>query len=112
MTGSLRRAILGGMTTRHIAKPPVFSFEEAMRYTTRGFDDPRYVVGERSISTAIAGGSARSAEGARADTRAPGHTPDTMSVIRVADAGETLAVEVLRDGAGGDAGGVERYVRR
>ena len=35
-------------------------------------------------------------------------------MIRVADAGETLAVEVLRDAAGasGDARGIEQYVRR
>jgi len=82
----------------YVSKPPLFSFDEAMRYTTRGFDDPRYVVEEGMISTGVADGSA----------------PETISVIRVADSGETLAVEVLRDaaGAGGDARGVERYVRR
>ena len=77
MTGSHQRAILPPMDALYVSKPPLFSFDEAMRYTTRGFDDPRYVVGERSISTAIAGGGARSAEGSRADARAPGDAPTT-----------------------------------
>jgi DNA-3-methyladenine glycosylase II len=71
------------MDTLYISKPPLFSFEEAMRYTTRGFDDPRYVVEEGCISTAISDGD----------------TFDAITVIRVADAGKALAVEVLRDGA-------------
>ncbi|MFP4375279.1 MAG: DNA-3-methyladenine glycosylase family protein [Spirochaetaceae bacterium] len=87
-----------------------------MKYTTRGFDDPRYVVGEECISTAIAGSP-----------------PERITVIRVSHEPETLAVEVLRDGAtlsaapvdaarpavaageGGGAAGdarIERYVRR
>ena len=63
-----------------VPKPELFSFAEAMQYTTRGFDDPRYVVGEECISTAIAG-SPR----------------DTIMVMRVSDEPETLAVEVLRE---------------
>ncbi|MFP4012324.1 MAG: DNA-3-methyladenine glycosylase family protein [Spirochaetaceae bacterium] len=80
-----------------VPKPELFSFAEAMKYTTRGFDDPRYVVGEEFISTAIAGSP-----------------PERITVIRVSHEPETLAVELLRDGAGarGDARGVERYVRR
>lgn len=110
------------MDTLYISKPPLFSFEEAMRYTTRGFDDPRYVVEEGRISTAIAG-APRNVGGPR-NVGAPGAHDDAITVIRVADAGETLAVEVLRDGAAagetsiaagvgehGDAR-VEHYVRR
>lgn len=85
----------------YISKPPLFSFEEAMRYTTRGFDDPRYVVEEGRISTAIAGGTAEVADPGAAPRSvvAPGSHDDAITVIRVADAGEALVVEVLRDGA-------------
>ena len=85
------------MDTLYISKPPLFSFEEAMRYTTRGFDDPRYVVEEGRVSTAIAGAPRNG--GAPGSVGSHGGTRDAITVIRVADAGETLAVEVLRDGA-------------
>lgn len=107
------------MDTLYISKPPLFSFEEAMRYTTRGFDDPRYVVEEGCISTAIACGDAEVADpgGVPRSVLAPEGPGDAITVIRVADAGEALAVEVLRDGAGdtttsAGAARVERYVRR
>lgn len=77
-----------------VAKPPLFSFGEAMRYTTRGFDDPRYRVHADSVATALeaAGGTA---------------------VIRVSDGDDALDVWVLHSELGTDTEAVVTgHVRR
>jgi DNA-3-methyladenine glycosylase II len=82
------------MNRIRIRKPPLFSFTEAMCYTTRGFDDPRYQVEAGTASTAIEAAS-------------------SVAVIRVADVGDALAADVLYSELGADtASVVDAHVRR
>ena len=71
----------------HIETPALFSFPEAMRYTTRGFDDPRYVVEGGTVATAL---------------RVEGHP----IVIRVSETAGGLLAERI-DGGSREAGAPE-----
>lgn len=92
--------MIRAMLIASILKPRLFSFEEAMRYTTRGFDDPRYVVEDGGVSTAVSLDGTGATPGAVGGPAGPGPV-----VIRVSDVGDSLAVEeVAADGRNGGSG--------